>query len=182
MERSALFTDISVNPQLRLGVGACLILPLQFLDTPPNDMDRDDLSGEVLFQRFIDTSSTTLELQAVLWGLDLYRARTPGQVRGSLRLYTDSQSVTGLPGRRKRLEGSSYFSGTGCRLANADLYARFYTAMDELGFEIVKVKGHAPSGSHDSVQRIFSVVDRGARKELKLLLAGTAAGPARTLA
>lgn len=168
-----LFTDVSVNPQQRLGVGVCLLLPPQFLDYPPHEIDKAELSAQLLCKRFTDTSSTRLEMQTVLWGLEIYRAQAVEQVRGGLQLYTDSQCVAGLSARRARLEERAYRSGrSGQPLANASLYGEFYAAGDELGFEIVKVAGHSRAASHDSLQRIFSVVDRGARRELKLWLAG----------
>jgi len=175
LERFALFTDVSVNPQQRLGVGACLLLPGQVLDAPLHELDPAELSGQLFYRRFTDTSSTKLEMQTVLWGLEIYRMQVPEPERGALQLYTDSQSVTGLPGRRTRLEESAFLSGrTGRPLANASLYGEFYAASDELGFEIVKVEGHSRSSSHDSVQRIFSIVDRGARRALKLWMAEVA--------
>jgi ribonuclease HI len=172
LERFALFTDVSMNPQQRLGVGACLLLPQRSLDVPLHELDPEQLSGQLFYRRFTDTSSTRLEMQTVLWGLEIYRAQVPEPERGALHLYTDSQSVTGLPGRRTRLDGSAFLSGrTGKPLANASLYGEFYSASDELGFEIVKVKGHSRTSSHDNIQRIFSIVDRGARRALKLWMA-----------
>ena len=169
LQSSALFTDISVDPRSRIGVAGCLLLSIEFLDTPPHDIDRGELSGKLLCRRFTDTSSTKLELQAVLWGVELYRTMVPYHERCGLRLYTDSQCVSGLEARRERLEESDYRAArSGRQLANADLYAKLFAAKDELGFEILKVAGHSRSSSHDSVQRIFSIVDRGARRTLKL--------------
>lgn len=171
----ALFTDVSVNPQQRLGVGACLLLPRQILDAPLDELDPAELSGKLLYRRFTDTSSSKLEMETVLWGLDIFREQAPTAFRNTLQLYTDSQAVAGLPGRRTRLEGRSCLSGrSGQPLANASLYGEFFAACDELGFELVKVTGHACAASHDSVQRIFSVVDRGARRALKHWLAEAA--------
>ncbi|HZV82007.1 MAG TPA: hypothetical protein VFF53_07555 [Geobacteraceae bacterium] len=173
MEPCALFTDVSVNPQQRLGVGACLLLPLTSLDVPPVELDRDELAGQLRCRRFTETSSTRLELQTVLWGLELFRERHPEPDRGMLMLYTDSSAIVGLPGRRERLERAGYRSGrSGGELANAALYRDFYSASDELGFSIVKVAGHTRAATHDSVRRIFSIVDREARQALKLWLAG----------
>ena len=173
LQSSALFTDVSLDPRSRIGVAGCLLLPMAFLDTPPQDIDRGELSVKLFCRRFTDTSSTRLELQAVLWGVELYRTLVPDHERCGLRLYTDSQCVSGLPARRERLKGSDYRAArSGRRLVNADLYEELFAANDELGFEIVKVAGHSRASSHDSVQRIFSIVDRGARQSLKLMLSG----------
>jgi len=164
-----LFTDVSVNPKQRLGVGACLLLPLQFPDSPGHEIDWAELSRQLHCRRFTDTSSTMLELQTVLWGLEIYRAQVPSSLRGGLQLYTDSQCVAGLSLRRERLEATAYRAGrSGRLLANAHLYGEFYAASDELGFQIAKVAGHSRLSSQDSLERIFSLVDRGARRELKL--------------
>ena len=50
----------------------------------------------------------------------------------------------------------------------APLYRAFYAAHDRLGFQLVKVAGHARADSHDTVRRIFSYVDREVRKALGL--------------
>lgn len=60
-------------------------------------------------KRFEQTNSTKLELQTLLWAL----SETIALGRGGdmvLTVYTDSQSIIGLPGRRTRLEESNYFS------------------------------------------------------------------------
>jgi len=167
--KHALFTDVSVHPQSRLGVGACLFLPIHFLDTPCAEFERSVLSERCLHRRFTDTSSTLLELQTVLWGLSVYRAMVAGSVCGDLRLYTDSQCVAGLLGRRESLAEKDYRSSrTGLQLTNSSLYRQFFTLCDELGFEVVKLAGHSRAAKQDSLQRIFSVVDRSARRELGL--------------
>ena len=168
MTRAALFTDASVNPQQRLGVGVCLLLSLPL----PEDCDRNELAGRLHYRYFTGTSSTVLELQTVLWGLELYRGQQSAPHREALQVYTDSQCVAGLSARRARLEGAAYRSArSGGVLANAALYQDFYAASDQLGFEVVKVTGHSPAATHDRVQQIFALVDRRARQELQRWLA-----------
>jgi len=167
MGSHVLFTDVSVNPQSRLGVGACLLLPVQFLNTPCEEIDRTELSENCFSKRFTDTSSTLLELQTVMWGLSLYMDKVAKALRGDLQLYTDSQCVAGLSKRRWSLESKRFHSlKTGLPLANASLYRDFFIISDELGFEVVKIVGHSRASTHDSLKRIFSVVDKYARREL----------------
>lgn len=171
MSSHVLFTDVSVNPQSRLGVGVCLLLPIQFLNTHCDAIDRAELSSNCFSRRFTDTSSTLLELQTVIWGLSLYKDKVAKPLRVDLQLYTDSQSVVGLSRRRESLESNGYHSlRTGLPLANASLYRDFFIISDELGFEVVKIVGHSRASAHDSLKRIFSVVDRCARRELGLWL------------
>ncbi len=81
----------------------------------------------------------------------------------------DSKCVTDLLKRRPGLEAKGFLSGSANRLLkNAPLYRKFYKFQDELAFEVIKVKGHSPSSSRDTIERIFSFVDKETRKELRL--------------
>lgn len=171
MNSLALFTDVSLNPQQRLGVGATLLVPASLLNSAPDAIERDEILARLRFMRVSDTSSTKLEVQTVLWALEDYRAELNDSDPGNLQLYTDSQCVVGLLERRAGLEAKNFVAGrSGQPLANASLYRAFYAAHDEFGFEPVKVVGHSRAVSHNSVQRIFSHVDKAVRRELKLWL------------
>ena len=88
-----------------------------------------------------------------------------------MKLYSDSQCVCGLMVRKENLERSNFISKSkGNMLNHAELYMKFYKLQNELSFEVIKVKGHAPKGTHDSVHRIFSYVDNHVRKLFKELL------------
>ena len=98
-----------------------------------------------------------------------------------LRLYCDSQCIAGLPGRRAALEAQRYVSrAAGRQLQNAALYRAFYELHDQLGFEIIKVAGHTRTASRDTVQRIFSYIDKEARRSLRLWMQDELAGQIRT--
>ena len=167
MNSFSLFTDVSLHPGSKRGVGAYLIVPASFMEVPPDSIERSAIAGRLVLKRFEDTSSTKLEVQTVLSALEDIQneLRSVGPIK--LRVYTDSQCVAGLPGRRQRLEANRFMStGKNRRIANASLYRAFYTFHDELEFEVIKVAGHARVCSHDTVQRIFSCVDREVRREL----------------
>jgi ribonuclease HI len=169
MHDFALFTDVSLNPVLRLGVGAYLVVPAAFLEVSPDSIERSPITDRLVMQRFEGTSSTTLEVQTVLWALEEYRNGLKGPKSGKLRVYSDSQCLAGLLRRRLALETKGFLSKrTKRQLKNAFLYRRFYEYYDELGFEIIKVTGHSRSCSHDTVTRIFSLVDKKVRKVLNL--------------
>jgi ribonuclease HI len=86
-----------------------------------------------------------------------------------LMVYSDSQCVAGLLKRRPGLEAKGFLSKRTTRLLrNALLYRRFYELHDELGFEIIKVKGHTPFRCRDTIDGIFSFVDKETRKALRL--------------
>jgi len=169
MNRFALFTDVSLNPQRKLGVGAWLVIPDAYLTAAPCSIAETEIAGQVRMRKFKDTSSTKLELQTVLWALEEFRSGLTTSRPGELTIYSDSQCIAGLLKRRHGLERKSFLSGrTHHLLRNIPLYQKFYALYDQCAFTIIPVKGHSPSCSHDTVHRIFSLVDRQARHELKL--------------
>jgi len=167
MSSFALFTDVSVNPQRKLGVGAYLLVPASFLECEAHDIEHGKVTARLNTRRFAETSSTKLELQTALWALEDSREELTGAATGSLRMYTDSQCVVGLMGRRSALTNRNFVAQrSGRPLAHATLYREFYEAYDRLGFQLIKVPGHSTACSHDTVQRIFSYVDRDVRNAL----------------
>lgn len=169
LEDYVLFTDVSLNPQRKCGVGAYFAVPVSFLDLPPDSVDRKKIAERLVLRRVKDTSSTKLEVQTVVWALEEYKNELHRPGSGKLRLYSDSQCVAGLLRRRAGLEGRDFLSkSTQQQLLNADLYRRFYELADELGFEVIKVAGHASLSSHDTAHRVFSWVDKEVRKALTL--------------
>ncbi len=167
MENYALFTDVSLDPKLKMGVGAYFFTGISFLNTSVQLIERVEVAGQLIKRRFMDTSSTKLEVQTVIWALENCRSILSSS-ENKLYVYTDSQCVTGLPERRSGLEGNKFLSKrTNHPLKNASLYRQFYQLYDELDFEVIKVAGHLPFSSQDTVHRIFSYVDRDVRKELK---------------
>ena len=168
MNSVALFTDVSLNPKSKCGVGAYLILPASFLDIPPHRIERSLVADRLVIRTFESTSSTKLEVQTVLWALEVYRNEYVFSGPVKLVVYSDSQCVAGLLKRRPVLETTGFIGRSTHRLLkNAALYRTFYEFHDELGFEVIKVAGHAPSDSHDTIHRIFSYVDKEVRKALR---------------
>jgi ribonuclease HI len=163
----ALFTDVSVSPNLKLGVGAYVMIPASFLEASSGFIEKPKITGRLKVRRFEGTSSTRLELQTVLWALTENRQGP----HGSLTIYSDSQCVSGLLKRKSRLlEGGFLSKKTNRQLGNASLYRTFYEFHDELGFHVIKVDGHPGTSVRNAAQRIFSFVDKEARKALKIWL------------
>jgi ribonuclease HI len=166
MDSDAIFTDVSLHPKLRSGVGGYLVVPYSFLVGSSQNIPRLEVAERLVLRKFEDTSSTELEVRTVLWALEEYQ-KEKGSGPGHLRIYTDSQCLAGLLKRRLGLEDKAFISKRTKRpLKNAPLYGRFYQFYDELGFEIIKVTGHTRSSSQDRVHRIFSRVDKEVRKAL----------------
>jgi len=154
-----IFIDGSVNNQLKIGYGAYLVV---------SELGAaiESLKDTVRVKRFEQTSSTKLELQTLLWALSETIALDSGGDM-VLTVYTDSQNIIGLPGRRTRLEESNYFSSKNKQLNNYELYQEFYRVNSNLTCEFVKVTGHQPSSKNDKIDKLFGLVDRASRRALR---------------
>jgi ribonuclease HI len=145
-----------VNTHSNIGYGA-------YLAVSERGLPLDSLRSRVKVRRFEHTSSTKLELQTLLWAL------SDIQALGSRRVivYTDSQNIMGLQGRRDRFEQNDYRSKKNKRLKNYELYQEFYRMTDQLDCEFVKVRGHRVSNQKDDIDRLFTLVDKASRNALR---------------
>ena len=155
MPELLLLTDGSVNTQSHIGYGA-------YLAVSEAGLSLDELRTLVKVKRFAQTTSTKLELQALLWALsDIQESGC------KVLVYTDSQNIIGLPARRERLEQRDYRSNNNTLLKNHELYQEFYRLTDQLDYELVKVRGHQVSKQKDEIDRLFTLVDRASRNALR---------------
>jgi ribonuclease HI len=155
MDELMLFTDGSVDTHSKIGYGA-------YLAVFERGLSLDLLRLRVKVMRFEHTSSTKLELQTLLWALGDIQA-----LGSRVIVYTDSQNIVGLQGRRDRLEQNDYRSKKNRRLNNYKLYQEFYRMTDQLDCEFVKVRGHRMSNQKDDIDRLFTLVDRASRNALR---------------
>lgn len=155
MDNLMLFTDGSVHAQSKIGFGAYLAVAEQ-------DLSLEVLKNQVKVKRFEHTTSTKLELQTLIWALgDIH-------VSGSkVIVYTDSQNIIGLPGRRDRFEENDYRSRNNKRLNHYELYQEFYQMTDQLDCTFVKVRGHKVLNDKNDIDRLFTLVDRASRVALR---------------
>ncbi len=165
MNRFALFTDISFNPKMNIGFGAYLFIAQADIET----VSYDSIQKNIITNIFHSNSSTKLELENLLWALDeVENANKTDELKSNLIIYTDSQCIAGLMGRRFQLEGSDFTSKAKNReLNNTGLYQRLYRHHDKLEFEIIKLKGHLKSSEKDRLHILFSLVDKKSRKSLR---------------
>jgi len=150
-----LFIDGSVDPKSNIGYGAYLMVA-------KNGLSLESLGRRVKLRRFEPTSSTKLELQTLLWAMA--DAKTQGR---RVSVYTDSQNILGLRGRRERFEKNEYRSKNNLLLKNHELYKEFFRLSNRMGFEIVKVQGHKVANKKDNIDRLFTLVDRASRNALR---------------
>jgi ribonuclease HI len=155
MNDMMLLMDGSVNTQSNIGYGA-------YLAVSEFGLSLDSLRARVKVRRFEHTSSTKLELQTLLWALRDIQA-----LGGKVIVYTDSQNIMGLPGRRERFEQNNYRSKKNRCLNNYELYQEFFRMTDQLNCKFVKVRGHQVSNQKDEIDRLFTLVDRAARNALR---------------
>ncbi len=154
MNEIKLFCDGSVNPQKKIGYGAYFVY---------TDIDTIERAKEkIQIKKFIDTSSTKLELEVLLWALDDVELQNK-----EIFIYTDCQNILGLEKRREKLESNDYKSAKGKLLNNHELYKQFYKKIDKLNCTFIKVKGHKPSKDKDSIDDLFTLVDKSARTALR---------------
>ncbi|MCD4695565.1 MAG: hypothetical protein K8S16_04920 [Bacteroidales bacterium] len=155
MYQLMLFTDGSLNPKSKIGYGA-------YLAVSGNSLSLDTLRMLVKVKRFENTSSTKLELQTLLWALNNI------EVLGKkIILYSDSQNIIGLPGRKERFERNNYSSKNNKLIKNYKLYQEFYKLTEKLDIELFKVRGHQVSKQKDNIDRLFTIVDRASRNALR---------------
>ena len=155
MDELMLFVDGSVNPQSNIGYGA-------YLAVSERGLAPEALRTRVKVKRFEHTSSTKLELQTLLWALSDIQA-----VGRKVIVYTDSQNILGLQERRGRLEQNDYRSKNNKRLKHYKLYQAFYSMIDQLDCELIKVRGHQVANQKDEIARLFTLVDKASRKALR---------------
>ncbi len=155
MNNLMLFTDVSVNPQLNIGYGA-------YLSLSQHELSKDSLRTRVKIKRFENTTSTKLELQTLLWALSNLPVFADKVV-----VYTDSQNIIGLHGRRKRFEQNNYRSKKNMIIKNYLLYQEFYKITDDFDCKFIKVRGHQKSNQKDDIDRLFTLVDRASRNALQ---------------
>ena len=148
-----LFTDGSVNTKLRVGYGA-------YLACSEGYGSQESLAAQIRVKRFVDTSSSKLELQTLLWALSEISTT-------DIILYTDSRNIVRLNSRRKKLEENDYCAKNGKRLNNHKLYKRFYEITDNLNIKLNQIRGHTASSRKSRIDKIFSLVDRASRSALR---------------
>lgn len=154
-EQHFLFTDGSVNPQHNVGFGA-------YLHVKENEIYDESLNAKINVKRFDDTSSTKLEVETLLWALSQININDV-----QLIVYTDCQNILGLFGRRAKFEKNDYLTSKNKKIANHELYKKFYEITDNIKCKFIKVKGHKPKDEKDNIDKLFTLVDKASRNALR---------------
>ena len=160
MKKIKLFTDSSVNPQLKIGFAA-------FLKVTDEKVSLEEIKKEIKIKRFENTSSTKLELQTFLWAIEEINLNTSFLIE----VYTDCQNIIGLPNRKEKIQSLNYHSSSGKLLNNSELYKDFFKLLEKYNCEFIKVKGHKKNSLKDLIDDIFNLVDKASRNALREELA-----------
>jgi len=92
----ALFTDVSLDPVRGMGMGVYLFDPAALLINLPCILKQSELYEQPVLRRCEGSSSTTREVQTVLWALEDHRTVSVARGSGILHIYSDSPCVTHL--------------------------------------------------------------------------------------
>jgi ribonuclease HI len=122
-----IYTDGSCNTLNGLGAWVAIIL---------SGKEKTVLSGKVP-----DTTHNRMELYAVIAGIG-----HAGKTFKSLRIYSDSQYVTGLIERREKLTAAGFITSKGTEMRNADLVKELYELARHIELTFIKVKAHQKKG------------------------------------
>lgn len=155
MKIKNIFIDGSLNPQKKIGYGSYLVLDEDMAYT-------EELKSKVVLKRFEDTSSTKLEVQNFLWCIDSINCDDC-----MINIYTDCQNLVGLEERREKLESKNYYTSKDKLIKNHELYKEFYRLFDRYKFNFIKVKGHKKNSLKNEIDKIFNIVDKASREELR---------------
>lgn len=120
------YTDGSCNPSVRFGAWSVIIL---------NGDRKEILTGQAQ-----NTTHQRMELSAVINALTYIHDKK--FTSHAIIIYTDSQYIAGLPGRKNRLKANNYITSKHTTLPNADLLDKFFNLCEGLPLKFVKVKAH----------------------------------------
>ena len=126
-----IYTDGSCHTQYRTGTWVAIV----FLRTA-----KEVLSGIVQH-----TTHNRMELMAVIKGIQYVLAHCDSGML--IRVYTDSQYVTGLPVRREKIVSHKFTTQKGNALQNADLVAVLFELLSAQPVVFIKVKAHQKQGN-----------------------------------
>ena len=149
MQDIHIYTDASANPQLGKGVGCFLIL------TP----DLNDTSN-LKYVEFEHGTSTTIELLTLCHIIDSLESFV-SKPYGTIHIYTDCSNIVSLS--KERTYNSNH--------KLAALYDKIQNFFHDNTVDVIYVKGHQPTRMKTlEHEKIFSLVDKGARKHLRMLV------------
>jgi len=145
-----IFTDGSCNPEFLIGGWAALIFH--------ND-EKIVIQGNE-FQ----TTHNRMELIAVIQSVE-YVLKEFQDIK-SIKIFTDSQYVAGIPRRKVKLMSKDLKTKRGKSIQNVDLIEKLIDILDSTNIEFVKVKAHQKSSGIPNYNREVDMLSRKIVRQL----------------
>jgi len=145
-----IYTDGSCNPKHGIGAWAAML----FIDK----------SKVVLTGTEEQTTHQRMELEAVIKSFEyLAKANVLSRV---MELYTDSQYVTGLSGRKMKLKASGFMTKKSVPIRNSDLVRLLIEYSEMMNVQFIKVKAHQRNGDQDMNREVDLLVRKIVRERI----------------
>ena len=125
-ELAEIYTDGSCNTQNRIGAWVAIIFTA--------------IGKKVLAETVTNTTHNRMELSAVIKAIEYIKNNYPDIT--TIKLFSDSQYVVGLPGRKEKLSVLGFSTKKGNDIQNADLVKELFEHLSTLSVEFIKVKAH----------------------------------------
>ncbi len=152
MEESAIviYTDGSCNSKHGVGAWASLL----FIDE----------SKVVLTGTEEQTTHQRMELEAVIKSFEyLVKANL---LHKAVKLYTDSQYVTGLSSRKMKLNASGFITRKNVPIRNSDLVRILIEYSEMMNVQFIKVKAHQKNNDQNRNREVDLLVRKIVRQEV----------------
>lgn len=121
-----IYTDGSCDTNYKIGAWVAILLV--------------ETGTIVLSGTLTDTTHNRMELIAVIEALEHLQAHHPSI--STIRIYSDSQYVINLTGRKEKLETAGFLSKKGTNLKNEDLLKHALNLFKTFTIEFIKVTAH----------------------------------------
>ena len=95
---------------------------------------------KVLAETVTNTTHNRMELSAVIKAIEYIKNNYPDIT--TIKLFSGSQYVVGLPGRKEKLSVLGFSTKKGNDIQNADLVKELFEHLSTLSVEFIKVKAH----------------------------------------
>ncbi len=137
-----IYSDGSCHTQLLIGAWAAIV----FIGD----------KKMILKDHEIDTTHNRMELIAVIKAIEYIDS--VGLNNELIGIYSDSQYVVNLTGRKERLKRNNFITKKGTEIQNVDLIKKFIDQIETHKLEFVKVKAHQKDG--DAINREVDLLVR----------------------
>lgn len=125
-----IYTDGSCYTQNRTGTWVAIVLY--------------GTAKKVLYDTVPDTTHNRMELMAVIKGIQYLLSHCDSDT--PIRVYSDSQYVTGLPARKAKITSHHFTTQKGHPLQNSDLVKTFFELLSGRSIAFIKIRAHQKQG------------------------------------